>query len=169
MEERRFDALAKSLARPVGRRGVLKGIVAAVLGSVVAGGEASASKEPSYRGRTPDDLCLHQCPTGPKAAVMACRNACYNCIALGGDFYQGECCAPISNDAPQFINGTCYHICNQGTYLCGDTCCPSDMCCQLSEGGQTGTCATCCTYDSDCGLDACCYNGICDSDTTGLC
>lgn len=186
MDDRRFDALARSLASGSSRRTVLKGLLG--LGGIAAAGAVRQTAEAARRSTPtpqpakcpgiqtwngtecdcPDpltdcgpDCCNTSVPRGNPAHSECCDGACCH-----GECYGEELCCPTGQNV---CNGACCapgEACFQGAChrctICGDDCCSGDTpsCCR---NGDISTCApvgaTCCTADTDCqGLDFCAGN-----------
>jgi hypothetical protein len=97
MAERRFDTLTKSLARPVSRRSMIRGVVAAALGSVVASEAAGA-----FTITDPRTFCYNVCESNFKTYGdrLACYRSCTSCPDPYDNFcWGGPCgtgyCGPI--------------------------------------------------------------------------
>lgn len=183
MDDRRFDALARSLASASNRRQVLKGLLG--LGGVTAAGAiapgADAARRPAPTPKPPS--CPGQqtwqngactCPPnttgcGPDccpAGAQCCDNAC--CYGL---CYGEELCCPSSQEWCD-VTGEC---CPPGAICCPGVGCraPEDCClpsCDGSTCGSDGCDGTCsCAGDRICSRESC----VCPSGTMecpdGLC
>src|SRR5215204_5548435 len=146
MDDRRFDALVRSLAEGKSRRSVLKGLFglggAALVGSAVLESDADAARRPTPTP-TPVRCPGNQTPvngvcTCPASAPSKCGPDCCNPAGVGAA--HSECC----DNACCF--GLCYGeelCCPTGRTFCEATgeCCPADQpyCC-----GAGGCCATPC-------------------------
>ena len=166
MDDRRFDALVRSLGRGGSRRSVLRAFLG--LGAVSAGAqlvETDAARRPTPTPGTQrcpgnQEPCATGCccPDGstkcgsdccPEGQTQCCDNACcygecygeelccpFGSLVCDGQCTDWECCT--DDDCP---GSTCTddHIC-----ACGEVSCDTGTC--LSNG----TCATTCTDSSQC-------------------
>lgn len=163
MDDRRFDALVRSLAVGRSRRQVLKGLLglggAVAAATVVSDTEAARRPTPTPRPekRCPGQQTLQDgqctCPPntdncGPEccpAGAQCCSGAC--CY---GQCYGEELCCPSSQD---WCEAT------------GECCAPGSVCC-----GASGCQAACCVPSCDgstCGGDGC--GGSCSCDGGKIC
>lgn len=195
MDGGRFDSLARALAAGGSRRQVLKGLLglggAAVVGSSVLEGDASAAVRPTP---TPKPLKCpgKQIPVGGKCTcpngLSTCGPDCCNPGGTGAS--HSECCDNAC------CRGTCYgeeqccpyprHYCPVSGQCCpeGWTCCPDfgcispDQCCTADDcPDRACVSAVCnaqhrcdyvdnCTAGTDCCDAAACYRGNCQGDGT---
>jgi hypothetical protein len=176
MDDRRFDALVRSLASGQNRRTVLKGLLG--LGGLAAGAGLQATEAarrpaptptiPKCPGRQTWNGSACVCPSGSDkcgpeccdtGVSVCCDNACCH-----GECYGEELCCPTGRDV---CNGTC---CAAGEACFQDAChsctaCGSAGCCidgvtQCCQSGEFSACiptdATCCTVDDECeAVDTC--------------
>ena len=182
MGANRFDSLARSLADPASRRGVLRGAFGAMVGAVSAlrsrpAAAITCAATEHKCGSGSNEYCCPflttccgdsgQCCTGAQfcqrsPSGSSCRETCpigeHPC---GGD---GACCP--------FFDGAC----------CGDgnrTCCREPNICDSNTGGlsacatpcdiysrRCGTSGVCCPYGQQCCGASCCYRGtVCKEGT----
>lgn len=173
MDNRRFDALTKAMAKSANRRGLLKGLFglggAAVAGDVFGPGDSEAARRPTPTPAPPKcpgnqtwngSKCV--CPAGlsqciPNGGPACCNDVtiapgapgystcCDNACCQGTCYGEERCCA--TNARPGGLDPT-NRICH--TTL-GDVCCPyRDVCCLVD-----GCCETVCTSGAS-GVDSCC-------------
>ena len=142
MDDRRFDALARSLAAPKTRRGVLGGLVA------FAAGALGASAKPCPPGHTRNKKGDCSCPP----ATDACPDGCYdlkrdvnNCGACGRTCIGGTC-----------KKGEC--LCPAGTVLCDGIC--RSQASFAADPDNCGGCGISCDDGDACTTDTC-SGGIC--------
>jgi hypothetical protein len=163
MDDRRFDALARSLASGSNRRQLLKGLLGiggAVAASAVAP-DVEAARRPTPTPR-PVSCPGIQIPCGADCCCPAGHSKCGpDCCPDG----QAECCDNAC------CYGTCHGeelCCPNGSRLCDGVCLSNDRCC-TADDCSTGVCATVqctsdhtCLYTEDCtlgGAEACCFEG----------
>ncbi|HET9659156.1 MAG TPA: hypothetical protein VFP05_02425 [Thermomicrobiales bacterium] len=146
MDDRRFDALVRSLASGQSRRTVLKGLLG--LGGLAAG--AGVQVADAARRPAPN-------PTVPKCPGRQTWNGVICGCPTGSDQCGAECCdtgVSVCCDNA-CCHGECYGeelCCPAGRVVCDGTCCASgEQCC---ERNGTGVCVpanvTCCASDADC-------------------
>ena len=162
MDDRRFDALVKSLASGKSRRSILKGFVglggAAALGSALRDPGAEAARRPTP---TPRPV---KCPgsqqwDGTKCACTTGETCGPDCCLIGSECCDGACCF-----------GHCYgeelccsydNWCDAANQCCqdGETCCGEQGCVRIEEGdcGCDGECP----QGFECCGGQCCATGFC--------
>ncbi len=182
MDDRRFDALARSLGQGGSRRALLKGLlglsgVAAVGGLTRGEVEAARRPTPTPKPRTcpgvqfpcgTSDCC---CPDGTsKCGPDCCPNdqaqCCDNACCYGTCYGEELCCA--SPDQYCSVDGCCSGVCvGEGQFccrpaaVCGDACClDTEYCCTPSEGVSICRGAGQCCVDANCD-DGTCVDGAC--------
>lgn len=180
MEERRFDDLTKAIARPLGRRGLLKAAVGALIGGALSSVGLSAAAE---NGNSDAARWCHDNFTGRDAG------RCTAAAAQGGGIYY-ECGPGAPADSPEVfdpathrcrcripcterkpcpdgascVNGCC--ICRETKKgLCGETCCPPGTTCVVTATGQR-VCLCNATKQPPCNGTCCpqgtkCVDGVC--------
>ena len=164
MDDRRFDALAKSLARGTNRRTLLKGLLG-LGGAVAAGGsllenDAQAARRPIPTPRPPT------CP----GQQVPCGSGC--CCPLGQERCGPDCCTEDNVPAPETGHSECCdNACCFGTCYGEEFCCPTNN----RSGGEfpvppthkicnTANGTECCEFDQECcGVDGCC-DTVCTED-----
>ena len=139
MDPRRFDSLARSVATPRTRRGILGGIAALAAGLA---GARSAGAEVSQA------FCGNVKCAG-NAGV--CKAGCVCCTWSNGN----SRCMP-----PSKCSGTIE--CPNAADLCGGVCCTADQFCEANS------CVACLSNGVDCASDFECCSGTCDI-YTGVC
>ncbi len=166
MDDRRFDSLARALARGQSRRGVLKGLLglggAALAGGVLLESGADAARRPAPAPK-PVTCPGRQIPDGgqcvcPPDAPNTCGPDC--CTGTSSDPYprdsqHTECCDNAC------CLGTCYgeeQCCPTNTLWIGShPYPPSHKICEMNDG------ARCCSFWDDC----CAVDGCCETICTG--
>lgn len=182
MDDRRFDQLVRSLARPGSRRALIKGLLGlggiAAVGSVALEDEVRAARRPTP---TPNPVtCPGQqvpcatgccCPGGaapcgaeccPNGQATCCDGACCYGICYG----EGLCCeggTPVCS-----VDGCCSGVCvANGQFccrpaaVCGDACCrDTERCCTTGLGAPVCRAAGACCTDAEC-IGGICQDGIC--------
>ena len=141
MENRRFDALTRSLAGGISRRGFL-----AALGATIVGARAVSAQNGCPPGQTANKKGQCGCPSGTDACPGGCfdlRSDAANCGACGQTCIGGECRKTACR-------------CPAGTRLCGGACLPTDA--DLANCGGCGV--VCPAAPSPC-LAAVCQAGAC--------
>jgi hypothetical protein len=157
MDDRRFDALARMVARGTSRRSALKGLLglggAAITGGVVLDRGADAARRPTPTPKpvtcpgnqtAVDGVCT--CPAGLSQCNPGVGPACCNDEVLPGSPGYSECCD---------------NACCEGTCLGEELCCPTNnrpggqppthQICNLEDGFE------CCPVEHVCcGIDGCC-------------
>jgi hypothetical protein len=193
MDDRRFDALVKTLAREANRRSALKGLLGLAAGAL-AGATALRGGDAARRGYsgpklfptpTPQPTPPLGCAEGsspcgseccPNDSSMCCGSTC----CFGACYGNNQCCA--SPHVFCGLSSTCCEIgalcCDNGGecydtskgQCCHDSDCPSGGKCCPELGCVTGPNACC--SDSDCPSgDICTENNTCchATCTAGLC
>src|SRR6188472_2835873 len=125
MDDRRFDALVRSLASGHSRRTVLKGLLG--LGGLAATGAAQHTAEAARRPTTPTPV--PRCPGNQTwngsacicpGTLSKCGPACCNESVPRGDAAHSECCDNAC------CHGECYGeelCCPTGQVVCDGNCC----------------------------------------------
>jgi hypothetical protein len=156
MDDRRFDALVKSLASGTNRRTLLKGILglggAAIVGGVLLDGNSEAARR-GTPSPTPVKCPGNQVPSGgqcvcPATAPNKCGPDC--CTGLRTDPYPRP---PTHSECGD--NECCF-----GTYTPEEFCCPTN-----TRTGGLPPIANVCTNGECCLLPKVCANGICVNPT----
>ena len=192
MDDRRFDALTKALAKSANRRGLLKGLFglggAAIAGEVLGPGDSEAARRPTPTPAPPKcpgnqtwngSKCV--CPAGLSQCIPNGGPACCNDVTIApgapgystccdnaccqGTCYGEELCCPTNNrSGGEFPIPPTHRICNTTS---GPECCPfDDECCVVD-----GCCSTVC-YGGAANANYCCPVGdFCagGSETDGIC
>lgn len=183
MEDRRFDALVKSLASGASRRSLLKGALglggAALGGGVLQERGADAARRPtptpkpvSCPGAQTWNGTQCKCPTGLSECGPDCCNptgipdtpnyseCCDNACCYGHCYGEELCCEyPLVFCAAQ--NECCGPSDNQ---CCGSMGCCDHACCPAPGGGSAcceGDTPKCCPDDSCIPEDGCCTDADC--------
>ena len=180
MEEQRFDELAKTLARPVSRRQMVKVLVATTVGGwfVRSGTGKAFASSPC----TPNSACAQFCTTifgGDSANQSACaseatkcQGLCWKCGpeanpshltacpggTLPGTSFPGHC----ANLQTSFQNcGACNHACASGQVCFKGACCTPKTC--ANYPGQCGSLSDTCggTISCTCPSPQVCTSGTC--------
>jgi hypothetical protein len=192
MEDERFDALTRMLAKPVSRRQVLKAVVATAMGGLLGGSHITEVGAKSSRqlpcSRLPESTCCSYCqalfPTNPVAALE-----CY-VVYVGSRGRRGPCTCLKGNGTACVTNPAWYnaYTCCNSTQTCIQRICCSAHCtsctsathCTGCAPGYTvcsGTCRNLSTDTNNCshcgttctGTTPACCSGMCkdlDSDVT---
>jgi len=154
MDDRRFDALVRSLANGHSRRTVLKGLL--VLGGLAAGAGFQATEAARRPAPTPT---VPKCPGrqtwNVSASACTCPSGSSQCGAECCDTGVSVCCDNAC------CHGECYGeelCCPTGRVVCDGTCCAAgEQCC---ERNGAGVCVpanvTCCESDTDCASHVSC-------------
>ena len=138
MEDQRFDELAKTCAKPVSRRQMVKVLVATTVGGLFV--RSGSSK--AFAGTcNPNNICAHFCNAtfGGDTAASAqcasdaahCKGACYTCGPMRPDHtVQPTCCQKNSSGyCASYLSTPC---CTSGQFCCGGqcitNCAPPDQC-----------------------------------------
>lgn len=156
MDDRRFDALVKSLAGGTSRRALLERMLgigwAVVASEAFRSSDAAAARRPKT---TPTPAAII-CP----GSQVPCGNAC--CCPNGGDVKCGPDCCPAG------IAECCDNACCYGTCYGEEVCCPSerDWCAATGECCPPGR--RCCAELGclDLGPDRCCFDTDCPPNAT---
>ena len=171
MDDRRFDALTRSLAAPKTRRGLLGGLLA------FAAGALGASAQGCPPGQTANRKGDCSCPPGTDACPDGCFNKktdpnnCGGCgrTCIGGECRKGECRCPSGS---VLCDGVCRA---QSSFAddpdncggCGVSCADGNACTtDICSGGacqNTPNTAVCTTAEGAAGT---CANGGCVASTT---
>lgn len=167
MEDRRFDALVRSLASGQNRRSVLKGLLG--LGGLAAGAGLQATEAARRPTPTP---AVPKCPGRQvwNGSACACPSGSAQCGAECCDTGVSVCCDHAC------CAGECYGeelCCPAGRVVCDGACCGADEQCCGRNGALTCVPANepCCVTDADCRpFDYCafpygyphdCVEGVC--------
>jgi hypothetical protein len=180
MSDHPFDDLARTLASGASRRGVLRAIGGAVLGSLVAapaqtvlaqgnstcahfcaavfGANTPAAGQCTSDAAHGNGLCV-KCGARTSPSSICCSR---NGRGLCSSYSSATCCQAPANATATCTNGTCGFTCKQDYTLCQGACVPT------CTGGTTlnmSTCtctATCTPPGGPCDLNnpgACCNRG----------
>ena len=192
-QEQRFDDLTKALARPLGRRVLIKGLTAVAFGGVLplAGFESAAASgnnacdlwcNANFSGRDAGS-CIsaaarhsgpcYQCgpasPNGGQGQAI-CRGKCTSVTTTANCGACGHACACPAHGKATCVNGQCGVACDPGYCGSGGACYPAGAvnpanACQTCHPGQgaAGWVTKTCTAG-----DQCHGVGQCDP-ATGLC
>jgi hypothetical protein len=133
MDPRRFDSLAKSLAAPRSRRGVL-GSIAALAAGLIGARSAGAEVSQAFCGNS---TCAGN--------AGICKPGCVCCTYSNGN----SRCMP-----PSRCTGTIE--CPNAADLCGGVCCPTNQFCVADA------CVACLPNGTGCDSDTECCSGVCD-------
>ena len=150
MDGKRFDEISRLLSRSVGRRGAVKGVLAAILGggAIVAGLDGAEASKP-LRGRPYRSSCT---------ADRQCRNplVCRRAKSLPR-LDRNRCGCP---DGLFYCDGQCIEFgTDEHCLFCGDACGADEKCCADGSGcTEIGTVDAC----TDCG-------DVCDPVTSDVC
>src|SRR6478736_446946 len=166
MDDRRFDALARAVARGTSRRSVLKGLLGlggvAIAGDALLEEDALAARRPTPTPKPP--RCPGQqipcaagccCPAGLETCGPACctedsipaplpgHSECCDGACCAGTCYGEELCCATNNRDGELL--PLEHICasTDGTQCCGadQLCCQFDGCCDtICWGGDEFCC-----------------------------
>lgn len=173
MDDRRFDALVKSLASGRSRRSVLKGLVG-LGGATAIGGTLMEPSAEAARRPTPTPKPV-KCPgnqhwDGTRCVCTSGETCGAACCLIGSECCDGSCCF-----------GHCYgeelccpydNWCDAANQCCqdGETCCEEQGCIVIEEGdcGCDGECpqgfeccgGQCCATGF-CAGEVCCALGVC--------
>jgi hypothetical protein len=147
MDDRRFDAMVRSLATGGNRRQVLKGLLG--FGGAVAAGslvlDADAARRPTP---TPKPVKCPQgqhwngsictCDSGETCGSDCClgESTCCDNACCYGYCYGEELCCPAEQEFCE-ATGEC---CPPGTECCGESGCQETCCGPNSCGGECGEC-----------------------------
>lgn len=146
MDDRRFDALARSIGQAGSRRNLIKGALGlGVFGGLARSGEVEAARRPTP---TPRPV---RCP----GEQIPCGNDC--CCPDGSTSCGGACCP---DGAAECCDGACCYGECYGEELCcptGSSICPSGECC---DGRCMDDGYTCCPTQRACTGYACCPEGM---------
>lgn len=193
MDDRRFDALTKALAKGSNRRSVLKGLLglggAALTGEVLRQGAAEAARRPTP-APTPvkcpghqfpcDDGCC--CPDGETGCGPACcqdikfsppdhrySECCDNQCCFGACYGEELCCPTNLRGGNENPQPPSHRICET---VDGAVCCPYDRVCCLVDGccdticsGGAGGADFCCPADDICAGGSSSDDLCCEGDT----
>jgi len=156
MDPTRFDAIARNLAAPQTRRGLLGGLVALVVGARAASAQTAC---PPGQIRNTKGQCT--CPAGTDACADGCFNKktdLANCGRCGQACLSGEICQKGECKCPR--GATCG--CLPGQVSCNGTCTNLDD--FRSDGDNCGACGNVCgTGGDDCRIPRC-DEGVCVTD-----
>lgn len=183
----RFDELTKTLGKTASRRTVVKGVLAAALGGLLA--RAGSDNAEAFRGRRGCGRVGQDCGgTNPGCCVgLTCGDDDLCCVADNqpciedSDCCAGDVCRPYGAfsyrcQAPGLVGEQCAEdldcaggiACTAGV-CCnadGDTCVADADCCSGACDPYSGTCLL--STGVPCSDDAACASGVCDS-YTGAC
>ncbi|MDQ3410481.1 MAG: hypothetical protein M3509_00005 [Chloroflexota bacterium] len=169
MDDQRFDRLARRAASGVGRRGVLRGLVAGAA-AIVFGGSG-------FRRGLAQETCAEPCRQNEVCSNGACVRGCRqdreckddNDACIGGLCDDGICVQYIVDCAPGHLccgNGKCCPVSCQT-----DIDCFTAITCSIGRCGTEGVCefsqrepCITCGVDGDCagsGTGAVCCGGTC--------
>lgn len=166
MDGNRFDELTRGLAHGRSRRGVMKGLGAAVLGAAglarLGGVEAKTTCRNAGHPCEGNQTCCDGlvCVASGPGAALRCA-ACPDGTVID----DGACCTPDSHDVT--CAGKCGPVVNNcgQTVDCGSpiTTCPAGACGSVDDGcGGTLDCGPCCTpAAAACSANADCCSGVC--------
>jgi hypothetical protein len=183
-----FEALARTLASPRSRRGVLGSIAAGSVAALIPA-VAQAADGPASQGR-----CKH---SGKTACCVNTASDAGNCGACGNACPPGRICTNGHCDCPSGLDqcpsgcistasdnlncGSCGHVCPAGTVCVGGRCqlvcnpCCNVTCKPLDQCHVAGTCdpatglcsnpaappGTACDTGNKCLLSGTCQSGVC--------
>ncbi len=179
MEDRRFDALTRTLAEGRSRRHLLKGLLGLGLSAVGVRSfdNASAARRPaptpkpvSCPGEQTWDSSQCICPAGKVNCGADCCtpgvSECCDGACCFGNCYAEELCCPTGTI---FCNGSCIEgacctdadcgegiVCDPESHTCGTACvpdCEGKFCGDDGCGGRCGTCLE----TAGCGEDSTCH------------
>ncbi len=183
MDDRRFDALTRSLATGLSRRNVLKSLFGgAVLGGAAATGLDRVAAQTCPEGEFPcgTGICCNtaqeKCCDGVCISAALCCPSLPDCDAC--EACVGGVCQPITCDPCETcVGGECVSTCEGEEICCTATgaapycaeCCTSDQCplcweCQGLACVQTGfLCGSvCCELELNCCGGECCASSQCN-------
>ena len=124
MDDRRFDALVKALARDGSRRSMLKGLLG-LGGAAVAGGALLESGAEAARRPAPTPKPV-KCPGRQTWDGNAC--VCYSPPAPGIHVCGPDCCNGLPGDPPSTTHSECCdNACCFGTCYGEELCCPTNL------------------------------------------
>jgi hypothetical protein len=185
MEDERFDALTRSLAKPVSRRQVLKVLMASTVGALLVrqgAGGAWAEKggnsdcahwcNAHFAGEDRGD-CKSDAAHGKGLCHSPCGPGGGGGTLCGGPGYDSTTCCTSGQNC---VDGTCAS-CPPGSALCNGSCCPlranttascvNGTCTYSCTAGRVmvanGTCALPCTTRNSCAGAGC----LCGTDSSG--
>lgn len=186
MDDRRFDALARSLASGANRRQMLKGLLGlgggAIAGATLHAADAARRPTPTPKpvtcpGQQHWDGSACVCPGGtticgaeccPNGQAQCCDHAC--CY---GECYGAELCCPSPSEYCA-VTGECCPVgmicCPESGCISPDQCCAATDCehqtCQAVECTGDHTCAYTfdCTVDDGCCIGEFCHRRDCQDD-----
>jgi hypothetical protein len=149
MDDRRFDAIAKSLAAGTSRRSLLKGILG--LGGAAAVGSLGLERESEAARRPTPTPSVRNCPAGQvwngRTCVCLAGPTCgAECCGVGGTCCDGACCYGVC-----FGEELCCPSSSEYCPSAGECCPPGRRCCPDYGCLLPGQC---CTID-DCATDIC--------------
>lgn len=175
MDAAGFDRLARALWVGATRRGVLRGLLTAVLVSLPIGNDAEARRgggptthrdvaAERKRRKRRKKRCKPRC-AGRVCGPDGCGGSCGECAAPTSCDAQGRCvgcvtadhCAPIPCRAASCTAGICQYAESGDGTACGNgkTCCSGDCTNTRLDGDHCGACGNACAADEACFAGEC--------------
>ncbi len=172
MDDQRFDALTRALARGSSRRTALKGLFLGVVGGVSLTMRQDRAGAQTECVDSSDCNPCQECIEGECSYPVSYPDGL--CCGTEGNYYCSPECCSSDNCEPIYENQCGISICNGSGYCEGiTTCVTGQRCC--NSGTPEHYCGVCCA-DTECPGCSVCVNGTCshpeccgDSDCTSIC